>query len=168
MTVTGANFLAGEPVKLYWDSAGAAPVVTTTAGAGGSFVAGFSAPSAIYGAHPIIAVGQADSRSATATVQVRPVLRAAPSSGTAGTRVTVTGLGYSAGERVTVRWNCSSTGCHTLFGIGSKVTDGSGSASLTVTIPRGATPGSYLLGGRGGRSFGFATAPFTVTARGRP
>jgi hypothetical protein len=151
-------------VRVYWDSTSTSPVATVTARANGSFVTSFTVPLSVNGTHSIIAVGQADGRSAVATVVVRPALSVTPHSGPPSSSAVVTGRGFAASEVVTVRWDCGSHSCSSPLILGSRTTDANGSLSLSVAIPRGATPGAYIIGGTGSSSNRYAMTSFTVTS----
>jgi hypothetical protein len=94
---------------------------------------------------------------AASTAEVfTPVLMSVnPVSGPAGTKVTVTGSGFYAGETVTLYWDGITI-------LGQPKTTATGSFSTTITIPQ-ATTGAHVIAARGRRSFGGTNATFTVT-----
>jgi hypothetical protein len=96
---------------------------------------------------------------ATSTAELfTPVLASvSPTKGPAGTKVTVSGSGFYAGEHVSVFWNGESV-------IGHARTSASGAFSTTITIPQPATAGANQIEVRGRRSFAGANATFTVTS----
>lgn len=58
VTVSGANFGAGEPVAMYWDTTGAPVFLTTTSTAAGAVSATMPLPPLSVGAHTLLAIGQ--------------------------------------------------------------------------------------------------------------
>ena len=85
-----------------------------------------------------------------------PVLMSVnPASGPAGTKVTVSGSGFYAGETVTLLWDSVTT-------LGHAKTSATGSFSTTITIPA-ATAGAHVINAQGRRSFAGTSATFTVT-----
>jgi len=85
-----------------------------------------------------------------------PVLMSlSPASGAAGTKVTVTGSGFYAGETVTLLWDSITV-------LGRAKTTVTGSFSTTITVPT-ATAGAHMITAQGRRSFAGTSATFTVT-----
>ena len=78
-----------------------------------------------------------------------------PASGPAGTKVSVTGSGFYAGEAVKLLWDSSIV-------LANVKTTATGSFSTTITIPS-ATAGAHVIAAQGQRSFGGTNATFTVT-----
>ena len=95
---------------------------------------------------------------ATSTAELfTPVLASvSPASGPAGTKVTVSGGGFYAGEHISVFWNSQAV-------IGHAATNASGAFSTTITVPQGSPAGANQIEVRGRRSFAGANATFTVT-----
>jgi hypothetical protein len=95
---------------------------------------------------------------ATSTAELfTPVqLSLSPTSGPAGTQVTVSGSGFYAGEHISVFWNSQAI-------IGHTHTSASGAFSTTITVPQSSTAGANQIEVRGRRSFAGASATFTVT-----
>jgi len=92
----------------------------------------------------------------TAEVFTPALISVTPASGPAGTKVTVTGSGFYAGETVTLSWDSFTV-------LGRAKTTATGSFSTTITIPT-ATAGAHVIGAQGRRSFAGTTAAFTVTS----
>jgi hypothetical protein len=84
-----------------------------------------------------------------------------PSSGAPGSPITVTGSGWTAGEKVTVSFKAHDGTKTTL---GSATANASGSFSLATSVPAGATPGSASIVGKGAfAKLSSAAAAFNVT-----
>jgi hypothetical protein len=143
VTVTGTNFLGGEPVALSWDGTTTPPVVTATTTVSGSFGTLFRVPQAISGTHTVVAVGQSSGRTASATINVTPAVRATPNSGAAGTQARVLGVGFGAAEPITLLWDTPRMvmGTATSNAVGTF----GASPSLTIMVPTGAATGSHVL-----------------------
>ena len=92
----------------------------------------------------------------TAELFTPPLLSASPTSGPAGTRVTVAGSGFFAGEPVSVFWDGGSV-------IGHARTNSSGAFSTTITVPQSSPTGANMIEVYGHRSGAVAGATFTVT-----
>ncbi len=85
-----------------------------------------------------------------------PVLMSVHStSGPVGTKVTVSGSGFYAGERVTLFWDSAEI-------LGRPTATKTGTFTTTITIPQ-ATAGAHQIAARGQHSFAGANATFTVT-----
>ncbi len=78
-----------------------------------------------------------------------------PTSGPVGTKVTVTGSGFYAGETVSLFWDGGPIPGHAK-------TSKTGSFSIKITIPQ-ASAGAHQIAVRGNRSLGGANVTFTVT-----
>jgi hypothetical protein len=100
---------------------------------------------------------------AHSTFTLRPHLQLKPSSGPAGTAVTVIGTGYGADESVPLLYNCGMVGCSSTTVLATPQTDGDGYFSTVVIIPTSSHPGVHALGGSGASSGVFATVTFTTT-----
>ncbi|HYK27590.1 MAG TPA: kelch repeat-containing protein, partial [Streptosporangiaceae bacterium] len=92
---------------------------------------------------------------ATAEFYTTTVMSLNPTSGPAGTQVTVTGSGFYAHETVTVSWNGQAVLAHVK-------TSPSGTFATKITIPQ-SPAGASTVSARGSRSFAGASAMFTVT-----
>jgi hypothetical protein len=143
LTVTGTNFLGGEPVKLYWDSTATPAVVTATATISGSFTTLFTVPQAISGTHMLLAMGQTSGITATASVRIVPFVAVVPTTGAAGTTAHAVGVGFGAAEHVALVWDTPQTalGAATSNALGTF----GASPPLTITVPAGAAAGGHLL-----------------------
>ncbi len=155
-TVTGANFEPTEVVKIFWDSTASTDLATPITLANGSFAATITVPQAKLGAHTLIAVGQTSHRTASAAFQVKPAVFLSPTSGKVGASVTMSAVGFGAGETVAAQW---SPGFSVL---GSATSNAVGSAVVHFIVPSKA-PGAYNVDGYGVTTKAAAAAPFTVT-----
>ncbi len=78
-----------------------------------------------------------------------------PASGPVGTKVTVSGSGFYAGERVALFWDGQEI-------LGRPATTRTGTFTTTITVPQ-ATAGAHQIVAQAQRSFAGANATFTVT-----
>jgi large repetitive protein len=118
----------------------------------------FQSATALPGGSVLVAGGGPTYYAAAAgTAEVfTPVLMSLnPASGAAGTKVTVTGGGFYAGESVKLLWDSVTV-------LANVKTTATGSFSTTITIPT-ATAGAHAIAAQGQRSFGGTTATFAVT-----
>lgn len=155
---TGASFVAGESVKLYWDTTSGTPLATATASSTGSFTQAFFVPQTPGGAHTVIAVGQTSGQRAQAPVTIRASSFLSIGYGNPGDSVTLTGYGFTAGETVQVRWGSTS---------GAVVASGSAGATGSTTIPftvPNVAAGNVAVYGVGASSGGNYKTVFTVTS----
>ena len=165
--VSGRGFGAGQTVTLLWNCATNAcsgttsPVLgTVTTSSTGSFNGkAITVPTAPFGSYWIGA--RTGSTFATTQFNVVPVLTIAPTSGTSGSSVTVSGTGYGPNEAVKVRWNCGTSACTGAVLLTAQ-TGTNGNFSARATIPT-ASSGTYPVGGKGGTSKAFTTTPFTIS-----
>lgn len=161
ITVTGARFLAGETVQVYWDVTGTTPLATPTADGTGSFVSTLSLPAGIFGLHALIAIGQSSGTTAFAYVQETPQLLVTPNAGAPGSTVVATGSGFGASEPVNVNWNgpaglsLGTTASDIVGGFG-------GATAVTVTVPLTASVGVHTIYAAGQSSGARAVTSFTV------
>ncbi len=108
-------------------------------------------------ATPLIAVA-----SPVASAATTPKITLSPTSGGAGTSVTVNGTGFAPGARVTVNF-IDSTHASTSLGK-SKPTSNTGTFSGSVRIPDSAAQGTGYLHANIKGAHQYSKAPFTVTA----
>ena len=156
ITVSGATFGPTEVVKIFWDSTATTALASPVTLANGSFSASITVPQAKLGAHTLIAVGQSSARTASAAFQIKPAVYLSPTSGKVGASVTLTGLGFGAGETVAALWSPGFTV------VGSATTNAVGSVVVHLIVPSKA-PGAYTIYGYGVTTKAAAGAPFTVT-----
>lgn len=161
VALSGSNYDSGERVAVYWDSTRTQPLTETSADASGAFTATLRVPLAPFGTHALIAVGQRTAIAFPESFQVTPRLRVQPPSGSAGTVVTAMGMGFGAGETVTLTWRYHGTtvlGTTTTSGMGSF----GGPTAIRFTVPTSAL-GAYTMCGTGQTTLAQNCATFTVT-----
>lgn len=143
IAVTATNFQSGEPVKLFWDGTSAAPLITPTSTVSGSVAATLTVPQAISGTHTLVAVGQESGLSATASIQVKPLLLMPPYTGRAGSTAIGVGFGFGANEPVALYWDKPLTplGTRTASSLGGFY----GATAVTSTVPLSATTGVHYI-----------------------
>ncbi len=157
VSVGGTNFKSGESVKLYWDSTSSTALATATANSSCAISATIHVPSAVTGAHSLIAVGQTSGESGRHGFIVNAAEILSPSSAAAGGHVTASLTGFKAGQSVSIRWGSSSGTVLTTL-----TTDGAGHGVKTFTVPASAGTGAHSVFavGTGGPT---TSATLTVT-----
>ncbi len=160
VSVSGTGFLNGEGVVVGWDTAGN-QVATATANSNGGFSANFNVPSSANGNHTVFATGQSSGFQVTATFTVNngnvggASVSLSPTSGTAGSNVTVTGSGFGASETVNIAVDGG--------GVTSVASDGNGNFSTVITLSSSLSSGAHTISATGVSSGHSASATFTVT-----
>lgn len=148
-------------------STGTVDLGTASADGSGSFTTHVVIPLfAPRGPHSLGAIGMSSRRFARAifTITARPSMAVSPNTGPAGSAITVKGSGFAANESVPIKFYCWPNNCGSgTFGLGTAVTDGSGTFSLTTNVPHHAPLGPHGIGGTGSSSGLFANTVFTVT-----
>ena len=159
MTAQLSGFQPGSQVTLRWNRT--TVLSTATADAQGRATARFRVPAVVYGNHTVEAK-DATGRAATAPFRVIPRLALSKTSGPSGTVVRVDLYGFTARERVEIRFYDTSGRTYRVL---RTLTIGStGRAGGSVTIPSRSPVGVHRITGRvvgGSRS---ASANFRVTA----
>jgi hypothetical protein len=155
LTVNGNAFAGNSGVTIYFDSA---TVGTATTNASGTFssVVTFAAPSSSRGSHTIKAQDYSGNY-ATATFTIAQKITITPTSGVAGTTVTITGNGFSPSRTITIYYNAAlvTTTPTTI------TTDSTGAfTAISFTVPAGLA-GTYPVEASDG-TYG-ASANFTAT-----
>ncbi|HET8522593.1 MAG TPA: M23 family metallopeptidase, partial [Thermomicrobiales bacterium] len=109
LPISGQGFGASETVELRWESATGNVLSTFTTDANGAGNGSLTIPAnASLGAHNFVAIGQKSTAKTTGTIRVTtstPTVVASPTSGDAGSRVTLTVGGFGANERIGVFWD---------------------------------------------------------------
>jgi hypothetical protein len=161
VSVSGTGFLSGENVVVGWDNDDN-QVASATANSNGGFSTNFNVPNSANGSHTVFATGQSSGFQVTATFTVNNSnvgganVSLSPTSGPAGSNVTLTGSGYNANETV----NISVDG-----GMVTSVTsDGNGNFSTVITLSSSLSTGGHTITATGASSGHSASATFTVTS----
>ena len=172
VTITGANFGVGETVAALWSCSyatctGSQTMGTGTADGSGAVTINATIPaSATPGSTNTIGVlGQSSKGFKTLSFSLPNVGASInPGYGTAGSKATVSGSNYGAGEAVTAYFDCTAAPCTGKTAIGTANAASDGTLSLPASIPSNAAPGTtYTIGVLGGASKGFTTVSYTVT-----
>jgi hypothetical protein len=161
VTVSGTGYLSGEGISIAWDQAGN-QVASATANSNGGFTANsFSVPSN-SGTHTVLATGQSShfAQSATFTVSGNTGganLSVSPTSGAAGSTVTLNGSGFNANEQVNIAVDNGGTT--------SLTADGNGNFSnFNMTLSSSLALGAHIISATGASSGHVAFATFSVTS----
>jgi hypothetical protein len=121
----------------------------------------FKVPSGSGGTYRVYAVGSTSKARAFATFKVTPMLAVRPAAGKPGSKVSVTGVGFGAGEAVRVSFACLKPPCPSRL-LGMATTNARGELpGLKATIPA-VRPGVYGIDGRDSRAHDSAEARFAV------
>ena len=92
----------------------------------------------------------------TAELYTPALASAKPTSGRPGSKVTLSGSGFYAGETVSLLWDGTTS-------LGRVTTSRSGGFTTKITVPKGATAVNHQISAHGDRSAVTATTIFTVT-----
>src|SRR2546428_22535 len=167
VTISGRNFAANSGITISYDNNAitTTPATITTDSTGG-FTGSITVPSSsAAGTHTVKATdASANSASASFTVTTPPPPPVAkislnPSSGPAGTTVTVTGTNFSPNSAInTVTYDGTSVTTNPPI----IQTDSSGGFSATFAVPSASNPGSHTVNATDASS-NSASASFTVT-----
>jgi hypothetical protein len=158
---TGTVDYAGDRYELYWESISPANLLARGTTVTTAATIEFTVPEAPRGTHTVILKDLDDNSTASATMTILPNLDSiSPTSGAAGTRITVVGKGFAANE----------PGIKILFD-GTELAvstnaDAKGSWSLTFDCPP-ADKGSHSINARGSITQSTELVPliFAVTPR---
>ncbi|MGH2531828.1 MAG: M23 family metallopeptidase [Thermomicrobiales bacterium] len=167
--VSGTGFRPNERVGVYWNSTYSTPLVTVTANSSGAFTTTIETPDDDEGRHLVAAKGQTSgwkaSRSYTLEEPPPPApdpdeeesrISIAPSSGPAGTTVSVTGAGFQPGESVKVSWDSSFAPALTTVRASS-----TGTFAASIRVPND-EDGRHLIVAKGLTSDWKASRTFTL------
>lgn len=162
--IFGNAFGAYEAVNIYWNYTGPGTgtlLTTATGNSTGSFTTTARIPNGTApGTIPVAGIGQSSQASATfGFILYPPLLTLAPLSGSPGTSLTLSAVGFAAFEKVNFYWNNGSTPIASY---------GSGNfgyiAPFTFTVPGGTAPGNYTIKAVGTVSRIIMTNTFSVVA----
>ncbi|MGC4189655.1 MAG: SH3 domain-containing protein [Thermomicrobiales bacterium] len=159
ITVSGSGYTSGESVRIYWNSTSTTPLATVTAN-DGSFSTTITVPETPRGSYQVIARGASSDKQESSPFTVAPSLSRTPTSGPAGTQVSVTVRGFGANEQVRLTWDSASGQV-----LGTATTNSLGTGTTTIVIPA-ASVGSHDYAGTGLTSGGRAYGAIYVTAGG--
>ncbi len=171
-TITGSNFGPNETVTALWDCSSASCTNNTVLGSATSDSSGnvtipITIPAtAMPGSyHTIGVLGQSTTAFGTLSFSLPSVSASInPGYGDAGSKTTVSGTNYGAGEAVTAYFDCTVAPCTGKTAMGTANAASDGTLSLPATIPSNAAPATtYTIGVLGSPSKGFTTVSYTVT-----
>ncbi|ADJ26564.1 conserved hypothetical protein [Dehalogenimonas lykanthroporepellens BL-DC-9] len=150
VTVTGSGFSANTSVSFEWDGSAISGVTAVTTNATGSFTKTFNIPAATSGEHTITARDATGPAEAVYTVAAKITLN--PTSGTAGSTVSVQGNGFQTTGSVSITYDNVVMTTATLT---------NGTFTATFTVP-GGVAGAHTVRATDGLS-NTAVATFTST-----
>ena len=154
------GFLAGELVRVYWDSTTNIARASVSATSTGTVSGFFKIPEASSGTHSVFVTGNTSKYQTSGSVTVDANMSVTPTTAAVGVSPTVRMTGFGNGETLTLQWLSGTT----LVGP-AKVTTAasSGSKTITYTVPQ--TPaGAYTLRVTGATTGKVITKPFTIVA----
>ncbi len=157
ITLTGTDFGPTEPVNIYADNTGNAPLYATTTDMSGTFVLQTTVLRQLHGAHTLIAVGRRSGASASAPFVGQAGLRLNPSTATPGSVVGVTGYGFGALEGVNLYWDAPTGPL-----LRQDVSTRGGHLTTFFTVPTNAQAGTHLIYAIGQRTGTQGMATLTV------
>jgi virginiamycin B lyase len=160
---TGSGFVPNETVQIYTGGVGSRVMAAATADSSGAISVSTEAPESPYlfgDTSAFLGAGQTSGNLGAAPFTSTSRLKVNPSSGAAGSTVTLTGYGFGPFEFLDIFWVNSST----LLGNVTATVNGTfdGSAALQFTVPSDAAPGVYLLKAYGRYAGNGAHIEFTV------
>jgi len=156
ITVNGNGFSANKNHTIWWESTLKATVNAT--GAGGSFTTTFTIPNQAAGTYSVWAqdsVTLFKTANVTFTVNT-PSIGLSPTSGTAGTQVTVTGTNFQINSTVTVIFVSMTVNS-------TARTSNTGTFTATFNVPANYTGAAYTVNATASAYINSAIATFTVT-----
>jgi hypothetical protein len=145
IAISGNHYGANEIVQVTL-------VVTTTTGthtpltataranAAGTFATQIRVPAGVTGGAYTVTARSASSGASSARLTVaalRPSLVISPTTTAPGTKVTVNGFGFAAGEAVTLTWGSVT--------VGSATADAKGAFGVQITVPSGSASGTFTV-----------------------
>lgn len=161
VAVTGSGFASGESVGVYWNSTNSgSPLRTVTTSSTGGFSTTITVPNADPGKHLIAAAGSTSGEKASRSyvLLATPSISIAPLSGPNGTRVAVTGSGYTPSEQVQIYWDSTGSSGTLLTTV---TADSLGEFTASITTPNDSA-GRHLIVGKGVTSGVKPSRSFTV------
>jgi hypothetical protein len=143
INIQGSEATPNASIEIYWENT---LVGTVTADSNGNFLFVFPVPPSTAGVHNIKAIEPSTGRRGSATFTVIPSLSLNPSVGPAGTRVTVSGHGFTANMALVATFDDT-------FTTAWIVTDENGSFTFVLNVPLAAA-GPHLI-----KAFGYIYRP---------
>jgi hypothetical protein len=167
VTLACTNFRATEKVNLSLDSSSRSPFTSFTVSSRGHGSIQFPLPNTTKGTHGIVAKGTTSGKIYKSSFRVAATMSLSPSSGAAGSTVSIRLAGFAKGEMVTVRLDPGTSSVKTLK-TGVAIAS-NGSKVFTVTIPLTTVVGKHKievtgsLGTKLSRTFSVTVGPSSVT-----
>lgn len=158
--ITGTGMSASENLKVYWDGEEIdIEDGDTKASSSGNFQSTILVPESTYGEHEIKVVGQTSLAQLTETFSVTPSMKITPTSGLAGSTITINLYGFDYRNDVDIFM-----GATKIDDDASDRTSSDGSFTMTYVIPQATTAGSYTFHAEDEDDDDIkASATFTVT-----
>lgn len=156
ITVNGNGFSANKNHTIWWEST--LKVTVNATGAGGSFTTTFTIPNQAAGTYNVWAqdsVTLFKTANVTFTVNT-PSIGLSPTSGTAGTQVTVTGTNFQINSTVTIIFVSMTVNS-------TARTSNTGTFTATFNVPANYTGAAYTVNATASAYINSAIATFTVT-----
>jgi hypothetical protein len=147
ITVTGANFVAGATVTIYYDGTS---VKTTPAGSDGTVSVKFNAPVSAGGTHTVMVSDGANSTTAEFLITAEASMT--PTSGNVGSSIAVSGNGFGASRPITITYDGSVVTPTIPI---MTLTDGSFSGSFTAPVSTGGSHTVTVSDGTTTKTFTF-------------
>ncbi len=143
LSFTGSGFLPGETVGIYPNRIGSSPIGFALAGSDGSFSKTLREPQHAFGTLELFALGLSSGDLGATKISVTAGVAASPESVEPGGTVAAEGVGFGAGETVSVYLDNP----RELIGTATANTVGSfvGANAIPVTIPANASTGLNAL-----------------------
>ena len=165
--VTVAGYGATEDVRIDWydTSTSFTTILTLQTSAQGGATGTFTVPDAVYGYHPVKAVGVDSGKVVSASFTVLTHLELSPTSGLRGDTVTATLTGNQGNQSINIKW-------YELpyLGevIGTTTSSSVGSASFDFQVPADAAYGDHKVESVSSSGIGRAATTFTVESESGP
>jgi hypothetical protein len=137
------GFTPNREITVRWEDGSV--LATVTADGGGGATASFRTPLVAYGTYDVTA-RDATNRRAETQLSVIPRILLNETSGPSDTRLRVYFYGFTAGERVEVRWSDKAERSYEVLTIITIASNGRGTS--LIDIPEDARPGTYVIRGK--------------------
>lgn len=159
--VSGVTFDTSQSVTITF---GGVTVATTTTKADGTFSTSFVVPAPSNGGNPIIIASDASGTWSSIFFSYKPTLKITPTTGSAGTMITVSGTLFSSYAPITLFWKDITTPKNPKYiNLGTFSTDSNGTFSATITAPSNLVSGQkYYVLANDGDSYLWVQVAFTA------